>query len=142
MNERMNWSSAQRYCKENFTDLVTVTDNTVNLRIESVLNGSRAWIGLFRDPNFYWSDGRKYSFGYWDDMFNVIDSQRQLCAVASMQRLGKWNFMSCDTLALPFVCYSIPPPGEWFTALQYKSESYIALALSELELSFIFSLCV
>ncbi|KAK2900235.1 hypothetical protein Q8A73_013364 [Channa argus] len=59
----MNWTSAQSYCRQNFTDLATVTNNQQKLMIQNLVpSGEMAWIGLFRDPNFYWSDQSIFSF--------------------------------------------------------------------------------
>ncbi|XP_037615498.1 macrophage mannose receptor 1-like [Sebastes umbrosus] len=107
VNERMNWSSAQRYCRENFTDLATVRNDTENQEIKRFVPcGDWAWIGLFRDPNFNWSDGSNYKFSYWDNADNPLGSLTHVCAVA-MQRSGKWRAFDCER-RLPFVCYSLP----------------------------------
>ncbi|KAA8582809.1 secretory phospholipase A2 receptor [Etheostoma spectabile] len=110
VNEKMNWSSAQRYCRENFTDLATVRNDTENQKVQSLVpNGYWAWIGLFRDPNIYWSDGSGYSFSYWSTGSFAIGSTRA-CGLAALQRTGKWMTKSCET-RLPYVCYSVPPPA-------------------------------
>uniref|UniRef100_A0A8D0ADU0 C-type lectin domain-containing protein n=1 Tax=Sander lucioperca TaxID=283035 RepID=A0A8D0ADU0_SANLU len=76
MSQKMNWSSAQRYCRENFIDLATVRNDSENQKVLSLGQSKRwTWIGLFRDPNLYWSDGSGYSFSYW------------ACVLA----LPKWN---------------------------------------------------
>ncbi|XP_074480638.1 C-type mannose receptor 2-like [Sebastes fasciatus] len=108
VNESMSWSSAQRYCRENYTDLATVRNDTENQEIQSLgLSGDYAWIGLFRDPHLNWSDGSNYKFSYWDSGYNPLGSLTHVCAVAALQRSGKWRAVDCER-RLPFVCYSIP----------------------------------
>ncbi|XP_074503785.1 macrophage mannose receptor 1-like [Sebastes fasciatus] len=101
----MNWSSTQRFCRENYTDLATVRNHTENQEIHS---GNWGWIGLFRDPHLNWSDGTNYKFSYWDSGFNPLGSLSHVCAVVALHRSGKWRAVSCER-RLPFVCYSIPP---------------------------------
>ena len=110
----MNWSNAQRYCRENYIDLATVRNDTENQQIQNyVQSGDRAWIGLFRNPDIYWSDGSNFSFTYWDSGAHPFGSLSRVCA-AAVQKSGKWKAKSCEE-RLPFVCYSIP--GECFTVL-------------------------
>ncbi|XP_068569917.1 secretory phospholipase A2 receptor-like [Cebidichthys violaceus] len=109
VNQRMDWFSAQRYCRENFIDLATVRNDTENQKIQSLLpGGDWAWIGLFRDPHIYWSDGSGYTFSYLTPGSNTIGSMTRLCSYADLRISGKWRLWSCET-RLPFVCYSVPP---------------------------------
>uniref|UniRef100_A0A3P9MCQ7 C-type lectin domain-containing protein n=1 Tax=Oryzias latipes TaxID=8090 RepID=A0A3P9MCQ7_ORYLA len=63
VNEIMNWSSAQRHCKQNFTDLATVRDDTDWQTIYNVVPFyQNLWMGLYRDSNISWSDGSNFSF--------------------------------------------------------------------------------
>ncbi|XP_044039306.1 lymphocyte antigen 75-like [Siniperca chuatsi] len=107
VNESMNWSRAQRYCRENFIDLATVRNATESQELQSLVLSNWAWIGLYRDPNIYWSDGSGSSFRYWDTGYNKILSS-VACGVAALDNSGRWKFLPCET-RLPFVCYSIPP---------------------------------
>ncbi|XP_031144372.2 L-selectin-like [Sander lucioperca] len=106
MSQKMNWSSAQRYCRENFIDLATVRNDSENQKVLSLGQSKRwTWIGLFRDPNLYWSDGSGYSFSYWSTGPFTIGSTR--ACVLALPSTGKWKTTSCET-RLPFVCYSVP----------------------------------
>uniref|UniRef100_A0A8C9SPZ3 C-type lectin domain-containing protein n=1 Tax=Scleropages formosus TaxID=113540 RepID=A0A8C9SPZ3_SCLFO len=59
------WSEAQRYCRENYTDLVSVRNQTENDLIHNMFrSGTFVWIGLYKD-NWQWSDQRNSSFRYW-----------------------------------------------------------------------------
>ncbi|XP_072232317.1 lymphocyte antigen 75-like [Leuresthes tenuis] len=110
VNERMNWTSAQRYCRENHVDLATVRNSTENQRVLSLSPSAKlSWIGLFRGPNFYWSDRiPRFLFSEWDNVPNQIKSNTVICGVTSVQRSGRWKFLSCES-RLPFVCYSLIP---------------------------------
>uniref|UniRef100_A0A8C9SDN4 C-type lectin domain-containing protein n=1 Tax=Scleropages formosus TaxID=113540 RepID=A0A8C9SDN4_SCLFO len=60
-----NWTEAQRYCRENHTDLVSVRNQTENDLIHGMINvGTFVWIGLYKDY-WQWSDQRNSSFHYW-----------------------------------------------------------------------------
>uniref|UniRef100_A0A3B5L5Y2 C-type lectin domain-containing protein n=1 Tax=Xiphophorus couchianus TaxID=32473 RepID=A0A3B5L5Y2_9TELE len=118
-NEQRNWSSAQRFCRENFVDLATVKTDAENQKLVNII-GSTAWIGLYRDPNLFWSDGSDFLFSNWDSVINPLGSMPVVCGVASSGRLGKWKFLSCET-KLPFVCYS----GEYFTPVYHFVNQYL-----------------
>ncbi|XP_030578979.1 C-type mannose receptor 2-like [Archocentrus centrarchus] len=65
VDKNMSWSDAQKYCRENFLDLATVTNHGENQQVQEKAQKEMAWIGLHRDPNIYWSDGSKHSFTNW-----------------------------------------------------------------------------
>ncbi|AWP00584.1 Hypothetical protein SMAX5B_020019 [Scophthalmus maximus] len=44
VNEIMDWSSAQGYCRENVADLATVRSDTDNLELQDLLEKQGAWI--------------------------------------------------------------------------------------------------
>lgn len=119
VNEKMNWSAAQKHCRENFADLATVRNNTENTKMK-MLTTTWTWIGLFRDPNMYWSDGSGFtdlSVRDWATSRESLGSKTVICGVASVKHVNQLSFTGCEK-RLPFVCYSAPPPGEWFTVLQ------------------------
>ncbi|XP_038553481.1 macrophage mannose receptor 1-like [Micropterus salmoides] len=104
----MTWSSAQSYCRKNFIDLAIVRNQNENQAVANVVPvGYLAWVGLFRDPDFYWSDGSSFSFTNWYSGYNPLGSMRVACGVAALQSSGTWKFLPCET-RLPFVCYSVP----------------------------------
>ncbi|XP_042258028.1 macrophage mannose receptor 1-like [Thunnus maccoyii] len=117
VNQPMNWSNAQRYCRENFTDLATVRNNTENQEVMNLPGTYWTWIGLYRDPDINWSDGSAYSFNSWSG--SVSGSlMKMMCGV---QESNQWTFKSCEE-RFPFVCYSIPPAPvkRWVVKLRMK----------------------
>uniref|UniRef100_A0A3Q2PZ32 C-type lectin domain-containing protein n=1 Tax=Fundulus heteroclitus TaxID=8078 RepID=A0A3Q2PZ32_FUNHE len=118
LNEKRNWSSAQRFCRENYVDLATVKSDADNQVLAKLIT-TYAWFGLFRDPNLFWSDGSDFHFSAWDSVKNPIGSMQVICGVTSSSRSGRWKFLSCEK-QLPFVCYSVE--GENFTVLQLRKE--------------------
>ncbi len=69
--DRMNWTEAQTYCREKYTDLATI-ENTeeMNQLINTVSSSgynSAVWIGPYSKINWRWSDGYNRSGAeYWD----------------------------------------------------------------------------
>ncbi|KAL3066009.1 hypothetical protein OYC64_016031 [Pagothenia borchgrevinki] len=67
---RMNWSSAQEYCREHYTDLATIRDEKDIDAIQSISYpchwNNHCWIGLLRDTTnqdeWNWSDGDESTF--------------------------------------------------------------------------------
>uniref|UniRef100_A0A3P8T8W1 C-type lectin domain-containing protein n=1 Tax=Amphiprion percula TaxID=161767 RepID=A0A3P8T8W1_AMPPE len=106
VNEKMNWSSAQKHCRENYIDLATVRNDAEHKQVYDLVPVV-AWIGLFRDPNFHWSDGSSFVFSHFDDAPDTYGllRVRAMCAAAFLNRSGKWRFLFCET-RLPFVCYN------------------------------------
>uniref|UniRef100_A0A3P8TI61 C-type lectin domain-containing protein n=1 Tax=Amphiprion percula TaxID=161767 RepID=A0A3P8TI61_AMPPE len=67
VTKAMNWSDAQKHCRENYVDLATVTNATKDQQVKLHQPQSQpAWIGLFRDPELYFSDGSSLSWSYFD----------------------------------------------------------------------------
>ncbi|KAI7814600.1 putative macrophage mannose receptor 1-like [Triplophysa rosa] len=56
----MTWSDARKHCRDRYTDLVTIRNQTQNEELKDLMYWSiYAWIGLFR--NWMWSDGSSLS---------------------------------------------------------------------------------
>ncbi|XP_069375333.1 macrophage mannose receptor 1-like [Paralichthys olivaceus] len=107
VNTTKNWTEAQRHCREHYTDLVTVRNKADNDKIQNLMqHEEQVWIGLYRDPQIYWSDGSGYSFSSWYQGLNKLGSMKVICGVADLQQGGKWRLLSCEE-RFPFVCYSV-----------------------------------
>ena len=89
-------SEAQRHCRENFTDLATVRNDADRTKIYHLITPLLlAWIGLYRDPQFYWSDGSNYSFSSLYQGVHPLGSKKVVCGVADLKG-GNWRLISCE----------------------------------------------
>ncbi len=111
VNESKTWTEAQRYCRQNYTDLATI-ENTIENRLINTVNGSyngSAWIGLYDDVNSWrWSleDNDFYQEGQRDfrNWYHQPDNRaNELCVF--MDPNGNWFDNSCDSYNA-FVCYN------------------------------------
>ncbi len=114
MNESKTWTEAQRYCRQNYTDLATIENMEEMNRLVNTVNGSyngSAWIGLYDDvlenswrwsleDNDFYQEGQRDFRGWYHEPDN--NGGKQLCVY--MDYNGKWFDMSCDNM-LPFICY-------------------------------------
>ncbi|KAI2646171.1 P-selectin [Labeo rohita] len=57
-----NWTEARRYCRDHYTDLVNVRNQTENQRIIQTVGGG-VWIGLYR--NRTWSNSQNTIYQNW-----------------------------------------------------------------------------
>uniref|UniRef100_A0A3B3TA88 C-type lectin domain-containing protein n=1 Tax=Paramormyrops kingsleyae TaxID=1676925 RepID=A0A3B3TA88_9TELE len=102
INQHMNWSGAQSYCRHSYTDLATVRNKEDNALIHTmVTSGTWAWIGLFQDT-WEWSDLSNSSFRNWEIGQN--DNVGNTCALAQVTWPGTWDMTPCVEKH-PFVCY-------------------------------------
>ncbi|KAI4875619.1 hypothetical protein NFI96_008201 [Prochilodus magdalenae] len=111
VNESKTWTEAQRYCRENHTDLATIDNMEEMDMIINTVNGSYsglAWIGLYDDldswrwslddDSFYMEGERDYR-GWKHEPDN--NGGKELCVLMSS---GTWFDIPCDTHNT-FVCY-------------------------------------
>ncbi|XP_071402752.1 secretory phospholipase A2 receptor-like [Centroberyx affinis] len=120
VNDRMNWSSAQRYCRENYIDLASVRNQNENQEIQKLVpRGDWAWIGLYRGPLSRWSDGSNSSFTYWEK--TPIPMANKIQCAAALRKSFKWRAVPC-TNRYPFVCYSVPVQMKQVFKLKVKLE--------------------
>ncbi|XP_078792773.1 C-type mannose receptor 2-like [Oryzias latipes] len=96
----LNWTEAQKYCRQNFVDLASIWNQTENDVINKLANGSCVWIGLYRHK--VWSDGSNTVFKHWAE--NQPDQGDQKCIAASFSDSGRWSDETCSQ-SFPFVCY-------------------------------------
>uniref|UniRef100_A0A667XB49 C-type lectin domain-containing protein n=1 Tax=Myripristis murdjan TaxID=586833 RepID=A0A667XB49_9TELE len=91
----MTWAEAQSYCRQHYTDLASVRNQTENQKIQDLIpTGGNAWIGLFRD-SWKWSDGSNSPFSNWNHEQNQPDNmfEKEACVVARFKESGrKCNF--------------------------------------------------
>uniref|UniRef100_A0A8C1YCG9 C-type lectin domain-containing protein n=1 Tax=Cyprinus carpio TaxID=7962 RepID=A0A8C1YCG9_CYPCA len=96
VNQTLNWTKAQRYCREHHTDLVTISDiqeqNDTEQAIKRVnSNADRVWIGLKKHESHYWKWGSKQPDGDGDCVY--------------MEKDGQWHDLDCSQTR-HFICYN------------------------------------
>ncbi|MBN3300533.1 MRC1 protein, partial [Amia calva] len=99
LQTRKTWAAAQGHCRQLYTDLASIQDQSENEAVMESGLGRAFWIGLFNDP-WKWSDGSKSLFRDW----NVPQSVSNECAAVSSTSNGKWLYLPCLT-TISFVCY-------------------------------------
>ncbi|KAA0721480.1 hypothetical protein E1301_Tti020129 [Triplophysa tibetana] len=62
---KMNWTEAQRYCRENYTDLATVNNINDMNELNKTVNNSLV-------DSWEWSDNIDSAFRYWDSGHLII----------------------------------------------------------------------
>ncbi|XP_066580503.1 C-type mannose receptor 2 [Amia ocellicauda] len=132
IDQNMTWTEAQRFCREHYTDLVSVRSQSENEEVKKAANGQHVWIGLNRDP-WKWSDQTSSSFRNWyigqPDSYGGSEN----CAEVYLQedRKGKWNDIHC-TESHPFFCsqgqlFLIRENKSWEEAVHYCRANYTDL---------------
>uniref|UniRef100_A0A3B3IL35 C-type lectin domain-containing protein n=1 Tax=Oryzias latipes TaxID=8090 RepID=A0A3B3IL35_ORYLA len=123
-NWTLNWTNAQRYCRENHTILISGRQQldqlnktwTGDMKEKQRYNKICFFIGLFRDTRA-WSDKSSGSFRYWDPQ----SYRDKSCAFLTNK--GMWSTDKCDHHN-PFICYEdhvilIKENRTWEEALYY-----------------------
>ncbi|XP_038587259.1 C-type mannose receptor 2-like isoform X2 [Micropterus salmoides] len=144
----LNWTEAQSFCRQVYTDLATIentTDVSAVLRTTPSYTG-KAWIGLYGD-NWRWSlsDSSFYGegeteFRNWAPGYPYNPYGQQNCVLLRSQYYytGMWQSYFC-TYQLRFVCYNgsvndtssfvkVNRTLNWTEAQRYCRENYVDLA--------------
>ncbi|XP_023804722.1 L-selectin-like [Oryzias latipes] len=125
VNQPLNWTEAQTYCRQKYTDLATIEnskemDQLMNT-ISSFGYSYEFWIGLYNEISWRWSDGFNGSFTgnsnnyyYWTTQDSSHSRGDQICLAAYWNNQNYqyqyWSDSSCSSL-LHFVCNN----GKTFT---------------------------
>ncbi|XP_077088895.1 macrophage mannose receptor 1-like [Siphateles boraxobius] len=134
--EYKNWTGAQNYCREHHTDLVSIKNETENLKLQSLFPYySSFWIGLYRTRS--WSDQSNSSFSNWGTGQPDNAGNSEYCTAVSFGDSGNWTDENCNTV-LSFICYSalassreyhfVNESKTWTEAQRYCRENYTDLA--------------
>uniref|UniRef100_A0A3B3HYT6 C-type lectin domain-containing protein n=1 Tax=Oryzias latipes TaxID=8090 RepID=A0A3B3HYT6_ORYLA len=109
IDEDKSWTEAQLYCKNNHTDLATVSSMVDMNRLRQHLGNKKAWIGLQRKA----SSNRTWQWSQPDVQFNESrdngwntdepnDNGIENCGTLNTNK--KWADLSCKCQQ-PFICY-------------------------------------
>ncbi|KAL6463180.1 hypothetical protein MHYP_G00275710 [Metynnis hypsauchen] len=113
---KMSWREAQRFCRERYTDLASVRNDSENSNSNFFIS-AHTWIGLFRD-SWTWSDQSNSSFRHWtsDQPDNLNGSENCTAVRMNGADFGQWEDLDCGR-QIPFVCsgvyYDIRPRLEF-----------------------------
>ncbi|XDV19177.1 hypothetical protein PO909_024712 [Leuciscus waleckii] len=128
INVLKTWTEAQRFCRENYTDLATVDNmNDMNELKMSVKSVQAIWIGLQR--KWQWSSGEPALYLNWG---SGQPDGRDDCA---FMRNGEWHDVSCS-YSLTFICSSsnmntglvfVNQMKNWRDAQSYCRQNHIDL---------------
>ncbi|KAF1385224.1 hypothetical protein PFLUV_G00105510 [Perca fluviatilis] len=131
-NTTMNWTEAQRFCRKNYTDLISGVQQLQDFNRQHPDYAKQCqpnepcpfWIGLFRHSDWSWSDGSSFSFRSWDKVEDKDPKKK--CAMINLN--GNWSSDDCDKTK-PFFCYDdsvilINQSMIWEDALYYCRDHY------------------
>ncbi|NP_001139959.1 L-selectin precursor [Salmo salar] len=105
VNLNKTWTEAQRFCRQNYTDLATIDDMADMKKLNSTVSASwrgSAWIGLY-NIIWRWSLGDRELEGevFWDDHHPNNDAET-LCVYMLLN--ATWQNYDCSK-TFYFVCY-------------------------------------
>ncbi|KTF71260.1 hypothetical protein cypCar_00046257 [Cyprinus carpio] len=123
------WTEAQRYCRQNYTDLATIDNMEEMNRLIKTVRGTyygSTWIGLYDDMNSWrWSlDNAALGGGFksWYIQQPVNSYGQSLCVYMSYYH-GTWSEVSCY-YTFPFVCYDGRVNASASYVLVYQSKTW------------------
>ncbi|XP_058235871.1 C-type mannose receptor 2-like isoform X2 [Hemibagrus wyckioides] len=96
----MSWAGAQAYCRQHYTDLVSIKDPTENSVIAAMVSGY-TWFGLYRD-GWRWTDQTIFSTVSWLSGQPDNALWNAGCGFLSNSRAA---VAQCSTI-MPFFCFS------------------------------------
>ena len=132
-----NWTEAQRYCKEEFTDLATIDNMREMKMLNSTMNeagAADAWIGLKQgsSPKWQWSLADRDFYREDEAKFKKWKGQApdKNCALMKGKGNGNetWHSKTCDETK-PFICYDGEKPSYSLT-LEYRQLNYASKQIS------------
>ncbi|XP_057185582.1 macrophage mannose receptor 1-like [Triplophysa rosa] len=103
INTTMNWTEAQSYCRETYTDLATINNMNDMNKLMKTVNNTRdvgVWIGLKKSSDYKW----KWSLGDPANNTNWSNEQHGNDNCVFM-RNGEWHHQNCDQRS-KFICYN------------------------------------
>ncbi|KAM4736456.1 macrophage mannose receptor 1-like [Anableps anableps] len=121
-----NWTEAQTYCRERFSDLATIQNTANSTEAQKAAGTSQFWIGLFNGTWKWSKDDNQLSptSGTLYTAWNVNEPQNRKCVLLS--KTGYWFAKDCGALN-EFLCYDASSDSNvlvkqklsWFDAQAY-----------------------
>lgn len=97
-----NWTEAQRYCREEFTDLATIMDPNQNTEAAHAALMGEIWIGLFQS-NWRWSlDHEEFSM---ETSYSRWAMHEPMLTCVAITESGLWYTQHCGSMFYA-ICYS------------------------------------
>lgn len=135
MDQKMNWTDAQAYCRQNYADLAAFHSQDDQDRYQQYVQShcdNGCWIGLSRnvlEKTFaQWSEGSNVIFTQWDSN-EPTNTMSYNCVYAQ----GDWHTDDCKNVH-SFICYIWKPDlivvkemKTWGGALKYCRTKYTDL---------------
>ncbi|MCJ8748307.1 hypothetical protein PDJAM_G00163290 [Pangasius djambal] len=123
IRESKTWYEAQRYCRRNYTDLVSIRHQQQNeeVKIKGLNSSSPFWIGLLRD-GWQWADGGNSAYRNW------ASGEPQPSPHDCVELTGgKWYSVLCRSNNHSALCYNTSihvsdVALSWEKALDYCDE--------------------
>uniref|UniRef100_A0A8C7X886 C-type lectin domain-containing protein n=1 Tax=Oryzias sinensis TaxID=183150 RepID=A0A8C7X886_9TELE len=125
VNILLNWSEAQLYCREKYTDLATFDSLDDLNRLKADFSYSWAWIGLHDDPvawktsmgnksnSWRWSaTGQTSTTGYQSWARTNLDYLDAKETCVTMNGVGLWNDLTCNA-SHTFLCFNGKKTFDW-----------------------------
>lgn len=111
VNQYLNWTEAQSYCRQTHTDLATVLSSEEKNRFMNTLSSAGysadVWIGLFDEIDWRWSDGFKGSgadYRHWRTSSSEPSFHYSIEFCVMFAYYADWYDVSCSDNR-QFVCY-------------------------------------
>ncbi|XP_028419524.1 macrophage mannose receptor 1-like [Perca flavescens] len=155
IGEKKTWDDAQKYCRNHFTDLATVSSMTDTKTLKDANNQDGAWIGLYsmykKNKNNVWRwslPGVEFTNNSWaPGEPNDAGNDPENCVVIKTDdETFKWIDVHCSNTKYKFVCYNdtknssetfnlIQNQMTWLKAQNYCREQHTDLVsgLTQLE---------
>ncbi|XP_024290382.1 secretory phospholipase A2 receptor [Oncorhynchus tshawytscha] len=104
VNLTKNWTEAQRFCRQNYTDLATIDEVMADMKKLKNTEASTAWIGLYNNI-WKWSLGDREleGNGFWDYHHPKNDPNTEFCVYMMLNTT--WRSDTCSS-TWHFVCYN------------------------------------
>lgn len=110
VHEHMNWFEAQTYCRQHYTDLATIDDQTDHEELLNIVLANFGvkwiWTGLYRTDAaapWTWSDQSESTFRSWGIGQPNNNGGSQFCVAMSL--IGTFNDVDCY-VKYAAVCYN------------------------------------